>query len=111
MDLVRRLSNPAVPWSTWWDSSKILDEGVAADDHPCGAVGLEAASGGAGLESTLVASDPIAGVLHGVVSRIGHRVRDDARQRGASVGDDLVGPTVRGHSQREDKSGGGDVSA
>ena len=84
---------------------------MTADDHTCGAVGLEAAHWSEPrLQSTMVAFDPVVGVPVGVVDRAGQQVDNDVRQRGRAVGDDLVGMTVRVHGLRDKRPCCGDVA-
>jgi hypothetical protein len=92
-------------------SSEVLDERVTADDHAGRPVGLQPAHRSEPrFQSAVVALDPVVRVLLGVVNRVGQEVRDHVCQGRGTVGDDLVGLTVREHCRREERACCDDVA-
>ncbi len=71
-------------------AAQVGDEGVTADDHPCGPVGLESPHRPQpGLESPVVALHPIVRILPGVMERGRKQLLDDVAQRAGQIRDNL----------------------
>src|SRR5215211_8715649 len=72
--------------------SNVLDEGMAANDHPGGTVLLEAAHRPQPrLEAAMVGLDPVVGVLLGSMPRCRQQLLQHDRVGGCSVRDHLNG--------------------
>jgi hypothetical protein len=92
-------------------SAEVLRERMPADDDARGAVGLEAAHRSEPrFEPSVIALDPVVGVLLGVVDRVWHQLDDDVGQRRGAIGDDLDRFTLRNERSREESTGRSDVA-